>query len=219
MTAVAEERARRDPAVLFGALTLALVAVLLSSAIIVTYVAFGRQSSRVSSLERADAALQARVGAVETTLGRHSRAINRATKLATNAYRRGYVAGKRAQLLPPRFAMLERFATAGYLVPRSVPPALKSQRFTVQKLPRGYALRWPRSGLALFASAAEPLRVWTRQAWPGTARTIPVGERRVVRIVAPSGIVHAWREDGRTYAVMSLRRTEALARPLIAAMR
>jgi hypothetical protein len=219
MSAVAEVRERRDPAVLLGALTLVLVALLLSSAIVVTYVAFGRQASRVSKLERADEALTARLTAAEATLGEHAQGINRATKLARNSYQRGYVAGKRAQLLPQRFSMLENFATAGFLVPRSVPPELRSQQFVAEKFRRGYALRWRRSGVALFASAGEPLRVWTRQAWPGSMRTVIVGPRTVTRLVAPSGIVHAWREDGRTYAVLTLRETEALAAPLITAMR
>ena len=219
MTTLADVRARRDPAVLLGTLTLALVAVLLSASIIVTYVAFGRQASRVEKLERADDAFRASLLAVDRELNEHSRAITRIEGLARTAYQRGYTAGRRVQALPRRLAALEPLATRGYLVPRTIPPPLARSPIAVTPLRRGYNVRWRSAGVALFATASEPLETWTRQAWPGGRRDVTIGKRKVIRLVGPFGLVHVWRDSGRTYAVLTLRETEQLGRLLIATMR
>ena len=219
MTTLADVRTRRDPAVLLGTLTLALVAVLLSASIIVTYVAFGRQASRITKLERADRAFQSSLLAVDKELGRHSQAIQRVEALAQNAYQRGYTAGKRAQLLPKRLAELEELATRGFLVPRTIPRPLARTPFVVTPLERAYNIRWRNAGVAVFATASEPLSTWTRQAWPGGRRVVKIGNRSVIRLVGPFGLVHVWRHGGRTYAVLTLRETENLGRLLISTMR
>ena len=228
-----ELTARQRSALVLGLVTLGAVTILLAAAIVVTYVAYDRQSDRVAELEarvmaaqrgtpelrRALAAARGERNTLHRRLTAQSGELARARDRAARAYERGFAAGKRARDLPAQFAALERFARRGFLVPGELPEPLASERVTTALRSNGYSVRWSRH--ALFASATDPLSVWTRQAWPGYRSTRTIDSRTVHRFVGPAGITYAWREGGRTYAVLSYPQAyeERLAQRIVTSLR
>ena len=132
-----------------------------------------------------------------------------------SSYGQGFLAGQQAARLPRGLRTLARYAAAGVLVPRRLPPDAGG-RPRVERDLGGYTTRWP--GLAVFASRIEPLSDWTRQAL-GTQQVVKLGPHRVQRFVGPTGVSFAWREQGITYAVIALPSRESPARVLISSMR
>ena len=225
--------ARHRSIVLLGFVTLGVVTLLLAGAIVVAYLAYERQSDRVGALERraeraerggvrADeelARLRRELAESRRRLSAQAKELAAAEAEARRAYARGLAAGRAAGALPPKFAPLGRFAAQGFLVPGDLPPPLRDERVRITPGAHGYVVRWSRQ--ALFASARDPISVWTRQAWPGFTSSRAIGARRVERLVGPAGIMYVWRERGRTYAVITYpqRSEERLARSIVASLR
>jgi len=213
------------PVVIVASVIFGLVILLLGAAIVVTYLAYDRQATRVDVLDertrnvaaenREIAGAQA---AIRSRFVAQSRSIDAAIRTARSSYDGGFADGRRAQRLPAQLAPIGRYVARGFLVPLELPVMLRYETPRIGPQGDGYVLRWS-NNMALFASKGEPLRVWTRQAWPGARRQVRIGARQVTRLVGPSGVVHAWREGGRTYAVQAPRRLEELSRGLVRAMR
>ena len=224
-----ELNARQRSAVLLGLVTLGAVTILLAAAIVVTYVAYDRQLDKTAEFERRLAAAQRGTPAMRAELAAARRErdalrrrlatrsgeLTRARARAAREYARGFAAGKRARELPAQFAALEPFLQRGFLVPGVLPEPLASERVTVSPRRNGYSVRWSRH--ALFASATDPLSIWTRQAWPGYRSVRTIDGRTVERFVGPAGVTYAWRERGHTYAVLSYPQPyeEGLARRIV----
>ena len=132
------------------------------------------------------------------------------------SYGQGFLAGRASARLPAQLRTLARYAAAGVLVPRRIPPAAGAGRPRVQKDLDGYTVRWPR--LAVFASRTDPLSDWTLQALGGV-RPLRLGPYRVQRVIGPSGVIYAWRARNGTYAVLALQTHEDAARALVLSMR
>jgi hypothetical protein len=198
-----------------------LITLLLSAGVLVTYFAYDRQASKVETLEGASQKIQMEHLAVGGLLKKrdqqYDRELKQAMAQAEAEFQRGFRAGKSARKLPPKLQALAEYASEGLRVPRSLPPQLATG-WRVRKRKDGYALRW--AEISVFASSTEPLRVWTRQGWPGYTTRVKVGGRRVLRVLGPYGVMFAWREAGDTYAVLSYpqRQWEMLARRLITSM-
>ena len=147
-------------------------------------------------------------------LARQSRKLDAVVR---SSYGQGYLAGREAAQLPPAIRPLARHAAAGMAVPRRLPSALGSAPPRIKADVDGYAIRW--RGVALFASRTDPLSVWTRQALSGGAQPRTLGTHRVRRLIGPSGVIYAWREDDATYALIALPRLEPVGRTLVGSMR
>ena len=215
LISTADVRAR--PAVYLGFLTAGIVALLLAAAIIVTYAAFDRQSSRLTKLEGHDRQQTAIERSIETTLSKHAKAIRTAVRLSSGSYRRGFSAGLRASALPVKLRRLENYVGASFQVPRALPPRLRSARVKIGEYRYGYSIRW--AGVEVYASSRDPLRSWTKQSWPGSWSTRLVGGHKVLRMLGQPGIIYAWHLPHRTYGVISYPVTEPLARAVVASMR
>jgi hypothetical protein len=139
--------------------------------------------------------------------------LNTAMKAMDGAYQRGFSSGRKSSTLPSPFDVLWPSVRAGYIVPLSVPSQLRGRHPAVSQTADGYTVRW--RGLALFASDSDTVSDWTSKAWPGTARDVRAGTRSVIRMVGPYGTVYAWREANKTYAVVAMPRSDALAVPLV----
>ena len=211
----AETRSR--PIIYIGFLTAGLVALLLATAILVTYIAFDRQDSRLAKLELRDAQIAADHQSIGTRLQGQDRKINRALSLANGSYTRGFRAGKRAAVLPRRLAGLEDFVARGFAVPRSVPEALRKTPVRVNEYRNAYSVVWPT--VAVVATKRDALQAWLARAKARSAFLTRVGGRTVTRAFSPAGFVHAWSERNTTYAVIAQPRADALGRELVAAMR
>jgi hypothetical protein len=198
-----------------------LITLFLSAGVLVIYSAYDRQATKVDDLEVANNKIQmehvAIGGLIQKREKDHARELSRAMAQAEAEYTRGFRAGKRTQKLPRELRALETYAADGLRVPRSLPAELV-RGWRVRKRKDGYALRW--AEVSVFASSTEPLRVWTRQGWPGYTKRVKVGSRSVLRVLGPYGIMFAWRERGDTYAVLSYpqKRWEQVARRLITSM-
>jgi hypothetical protein len=212
---VADVRAR--PAVFLGFLTAGLVSLLLAAAIIVTYIAFDRQSSRLDKIELRSRQDVQDHQAIQTKFAQVDRRINRAISLAQGAYAHGFLAGQQAATLPARLRTLAAYAQRGYLVPRRLPKPLSAARPKIGTARAGYSIRW--RGVEVYASSRDPLRAWTRQAWPGGIHSSSVAGRRLLRMMGRPGIIYAWRDRKRTYGVITFPSTDPLARAVVGAMR
>jgi hypothetical protein len=198
-----------------------LVTLLLSAGVLVTYFAYDRQASKVEDLEQSNQKIQMEHVAIGGLLQKqqktYAKQIQNARTNAARQFTRGFRAGKRADNLPRALQQLERYAAVGLRVPRAIPGDLGGSA-RIGRRKDGYALRWTQ--VSLFASATEPLSVWTRQGWPGYKKRVTVGRRSVFRILGPYGVMFAWSERGDTYAVLSYPqpRWETVARRLITSM-
>ena len=211
----AETRSR--PIIYIGFLTAGLVALLLATAILVTYIAFDRQDSRLAKLELRDAQIAVDHQAIGSQLQEHARKIDRALVLANGSYGRGFRAGKRAAVLPRRLVGLEDFLARRFLVPRSVPEPLRAARVRVNEYRNAYSVVWPT--VAIVATKRDALSVWLERAKARGAFLTRVGGRTVTRAFSPAGFVYAWSDRNTTYAVIAQPRADAMGRELVAAMR
>jgi nitrogen fixation-related uncharacterized protein len=182
--------------------------------------AFALQAEKVDDLETQNQRILSdhkTIGAAFTKqtlkLAQTSRKLDMAVR---RSFDQGFVAGQQALSIPPALRVLARLAAIGILVPRQISPALEPTRPSIEADVTGYTVRWRQ--LAIFASKLDPLRVWTRQSLGGVER-LRLGKHRVSRLLGPSGVIYAWREQGTTYAVISSPRLDAVARYLIASMR
>ena len=219
----AEFEPRSRAVVVLTSIIFGLVVLLLGAAIVITYFAYDRQTSRVNELERQNLQIAGENRQIErehvqigARFAEQSREVRTAIRRANGAYAQGFRDGRKAENLPPELAPIRGYVARGFLVPLRVPLPLILKPLRVSVQAGGYTVRWPR--VALFASRGEPLNVWTRQAWPGARRRARVDGRAVTRLVGPLGIVYAWRELGRTYAVLTDRRSERAARLLVRSM-
>ena len=212
---VAQEASAGRLLVLF---TLGAVTLLLAAGGIVIYLAYDRQSYVVERLEQENERIRSDHAVIGQEFAKQSRQIQAAIKRARGAYARGLQAGTTTRRLPASLRRLTVYSRRGFLVPRAVPVSLRNRRARLRTLRDGYDLRWA-GRPALSARTRQPLRAWTRRAWPGGRSLVRVGGRRVMRLVGPTGIVYAWRQRGATYAVLAFPKSEREARRLIAAMR
>jgi hypothetical protein len=184
-------------------------------------VAYAQQSEQVDEVEAENQEILSQHKAIGATFAKQSkRFVQQSRKLQDalrTSYARGFLEGQRTSNMPLAFRQLARYAAAGMLVPTWMPTRLKPDRPRIDMDVSGYTLRW--RGLALFASTADPLSVWTRQALGAIPRPITLGSHRARRLTGPTGVIYAWPERGATYAVLTLPRFEAAARSLIASMR
>jgi hypothetical protein len=209
-----EEGWRRPPL-----LALALVATLaafFAAVAAVAYVAYDRQSNRVQKVQAENARIEHDHMMIGTEFARQSARLNDALTAMNHAYGRGFNVGRKSANLPRPFASLWPSVRAGYVVPLSVPGPLRKAKPVVRRAAHGYTIRY--RGLALFASDREVLSDWTAKAWPGTQRRLTIGRRTVQRMVGPFGLVYAWRERAKTYAVVALPRTQKQVAPLVRAL-
>jgi hypothetical protein len=197
-----------------------IVLALLAGTLALLAIAYVQQSNKVDDLEAQNreilvqhVAIGAKFAEQSKKLQQESRRLNGALK---SSFREGFRAGQAAARLPASLRPLGRYAEVQILIPRSIPPQLRTTPRVETHLD-GYALHWP--GLGAFASTTDPLAVWTRQAISGVVRGVDLGRHRVERFVGPSGLIFAWRERGCTYAVITLPRREGAARALIRGMR
>ena len=212
---MAEEASAGRLLVLF---TLGAVTLLLAAGGIVIYLAYDRQSYVVEQLEQENEQIRGEHAAIGQQFAQQSRDIREAIRRAQSAYARGFNAGTTSRRLPGRLRALRAFSRRGLLIPRAVPLSLRSKPARLRRLADGYSVRWAGRPV-LFARTRQPLRDWTRRAWPGGRTGLGVGGRRVLRLVRPSGIVYAWRERGATSPGWAFPKTDAAARRLITALR
>ena len=191
---------------LAGALVLVLLVAALAAAATVAYFAYDRQSNRVEQLQSRDAKIERDHVAIGAKFAEQSAELEEAVTAVSTAYGRGFRAGRKAQRLPRAFARLWLSVQRGYRVPMGIPAGLRGGLLAVRQSKNGYTVRW--RGVALFASRRTRLSDWTAQAWPGSRRNVRVGRRTVRRLVGPFGVVYAWREQDKTYAVAALPRRE-----------
>ena len=193
---------------IFGASLL--VVVVAATAFI--YLTYDVQADRVAQLERTYNDQAARVAELEQE--------------NTNILKDHVILGRRLAavttpkvrvLLPRKLAPLRTLVQRGFLAPRRLPRSIAGENVSIGKYRDGYSLTW-RSGLTLFARARQPLEYWTSQTPRRGRETVTIGKRRVLRL-AGAGTVYAWREKGRTYALLTPPTADRLARRLIAAMR
>ena len=223
VSAETSARSRGRPLIYVGFLTASLVALMLASAILVTYVAFDRQDSRLADLQSSDARFAAAQRALEARLARHERQVDLAVRLAERAYERGFRAGRSAgrvsalgASLPSPLRALGTMVTRGFLVPRAVPAPLRGTRVRVSASPTAYRVAWP--GLTFVASSRTPASAWLARGRGGRI-TGRIGTRRLTRVETASGIVYVWSERSRTYAAIATERTELLVRDLVLSLR
>jgi hypothetical protein len=183
-------------------------------------VAYARQSDRVEELQSQNDSILADHEAIGEKFAAQSERFAQESRKLEDAlrstYGQGFRAGQEAMRLPAALRPLARYAAAGFLVPRRLPPGSGERGPRLEKDLDGYAIHWRR--LAVFGSRREPLRDWTRQALGGRQR-LQVGSHRVLRLTGPSGAIYAWRTGGATYAVLAVPEREPAARALIASMR
>ena len=184
-------------------------------------VAYAQQSEQVNEVESENQEILSQHEAIGATFAEQSRKfVQQSRKLQEalrTAYSKGYLAGQRASNMPVSLRQLARYGAAGMLVPTRMPTGLKPDRPRIDTDVGGYTVRW--RGLALFASTADPMSVWTRQALGAIPRPITLGSHRARRLIGPTGVIYAWPKRGATYAVLTLPRYEGTARSLIASMR
>jgi nitrogen fixation-related uncharacterized protein len=183
-------------------------------------VAYAQQSEQVEALEEENDRILADHESIGAKFSEQTKRFqSQAARLEDairSSYGQGFAAGRRASSLPRPLRSLAGHAAAGMLVPARLPAGVQPDRPRVVSSPGGYTVRW--RGLMLFASRVDPLSVWTRQAIAGM-RQVRIGAQRVTRVVGPNGVVHAWRANDVTYAVLALPRLERVGRSLVAAMR
>lgn len=203
-----------------GAGVLALFAVMMG-ALALLAVAYTQQSEQVDEVEAENQQILSQHKAIGATFAEQSKKfVQQSRKLQEalrTSYANGFLAGQRASNMPVALRQLARYAAAGMLVPARLPTGLKPDRPRIDANVSGYTVRW--GGLALFASGADPMSVWTRQALGAIPRPTTLGSHRVWRLTGPTGVIYAWPDRGATYAVLTLPRFEAAARSLIASMR
>ena len=204
---------------LLAALITALVLAVIFAIGAITYAAYNRQADKVEQVQAENAKLERdhhvigeKFAEQSQRLTEESARLKAAVAAMNRAYRRGFTKGRRATKLPAPFRELAPSVQQGYVVPVSVPKQL-GRKPNVQRTPHGYTVRWPQ--VVLFASDREPLTEWTSKAWPGTARDVDIGNRKVLRMVGPYGTVYAWRERSKTYAVLAMPRSDGLVAPLV----
>jgi hypothetical protein len=197
------------------------VVALMMGALVVLAVAYAQQSERVDEVEAENQQILSQHKTIGATFAEQSKKfVQQSRKLREalrTSYGKGFLAGQRASNMQVVRRQLAPYAAAGMLVPARLPTGLKPDRPRIDAAVSGYTLRW--GGLALFASRAEPMSVWTRQALGAIPRPTTLGSHRVKRLTGPTGVIYAWPERGATYAVLTLPRFEAAARSLIASMR
>ena len=181
--------------------------------------AYIEQSDKVEALETQNQEILDDHHAIGQAFAQQTKKLASQTRrldaVVRSSYGQGFAAGREAAQLPRAIRPLARHAAAGLAVPRRVPSALDSAP-RIEADVDGYAIRWP--GLALFASRTDPLTVWTRQALGGKqSRTL--GNHRVRRLIGPSGVIYAWREDDATYALLALPRLEPVGEELVGSMK
>ena len=190
----------------------AMMALGLISATVVTYLAYERDSDRVEQVAAENRSIAEEHAVLGAKFAEQTRKLNAALAAARRAAN-----PPRALLVPPKLRALEPYARNGFLVPRAIPAPLAREAVAVRGEPGGYTLRWRE--IALFASARDPLTIWTRQAWPGTLRKLTAFGRTIHRLIGPSGVVYAWRARGRTYAIVAREPADDLALALVGVMR
>jgi nitrogen fixation-related uncharacterized protein len=211
---------RRGRGWLLPALLLILLAVV-AAAVALIGLAYIEQSDKVDALEQENERILHDHETIGEAFGEQSKKLAAQEKKLDAAIRASYSAGleaaRRARSVPAALQPLSRYAVAGTLVPRRIPPQLDPRRMRISAEVDGYVIRWRE--LALFASRTDELSVWTRQALGGLKRTEKLGPRRVTRLVGPSGVIYAWRERSVTYALAAFPALEPAGRSLIASMR
>ncbi len=203
--------------ILVAFLGLALLAAALGVAATVAYVGYDRQSDRVEQLRVRDDKIERDHVAIGAKFAEQSQKLDQAVVAVTRAYGRGFSAGRKAEQLPRPFARLWLSVQRGFRVPLSIPTGLRGGLTAVRQTARGYTIRW--RGFALFASSRTPLSDWTAQAWPGSRRNVRIARRTVRRMTGPFGVVFAWRERSKTYAVVALPRNLRFVAPLLKTLR
>jgi hypothetical protein len=184
-------------------------------------VAYAQQSQRVDEVKAENQEILSQHKALGATFAEQSRKFVQQSKKLEKAlrtsYAKGVLVGQRTSNMPFALRKLATYAAAGMLVPARLPTGLKPDRPRINANLSGYTVRW--GGLALFASSADPVSVWTRQALGAIPRPTKLGSHQVRRLTGPSGVIYVWPERGATYAVLTLPQHEAAAQSLIAAMR
>lgn len=197
------------------------VSAVMAGALALIGVAYVQQSEKVDELEVQNESILGDHKAIGQAFAQQSKKFVEQSKEVEAAiresYGQGFVDGQRARGVPTRLSPLARYAALGMLVPRRIPSKLDAKRPTIATEVDGYEVRWRE--LALFASRSDPLTVWTRQALGGVARKSRLGAHRVTRLIGPSGVIYAWRENGSTYALIAVPRLENAGRSVIASMR
>jgi hypothetical protein len=196
----------------------ALAAVIGSLAIFA--VAFARETQRVDELQAQNDRILSDHESIGETFAQQTlkfaqqrRKLERALR---SSFNRGFLAGQQSLTIPGALRSLARLSAVGFLVPRRLPDPLRRSPPAVRADVDGYAVRW--RALAVFASSVDSLRTWTRQALGNPTRET-LGRHRVTRLIGPSGVIYAWREDGVTYAVLASPAFEGTAQSLITSMR
>ena len=211
---------RRGRGWLLPGLLLILLAVV-AAAVALIGLAYIEQSDKVDALEQENEQILHDHETIGAAFGEQTKKLAEQEKKLDDAirasYRAGLEAARRARSIPSALQPLSRYAVAGMLVPRTIPRQLDSRRMRISAEVDGYVIRWRE--LALFASRTDELGVWTRQALGGLKRTEKVGPRRVTRLVGPSGVIYAWREQSVTYALAAFPALEPAGRSVIASMR
>jgi hypothetical protein len=184
-------------------------------------VAYARQSEQVDEVEAENQEILSQHKILGATFTEQSKKFERQSRNLREAlrtsYGNGFLAGQRAARMPVGLRGLARYAAAGMLVPVRLPSGLKQDRPRIDANVAGYTVRW--GGLALFASEADSMSVWTRQALGAIPRPKRIGSHRVWRLTGPTGVIYAWPKGGATYAVLTRLRYEPAARSLIESMR
>ena len=182
--------------------------------------AYALQADKVDDLEAQNDRILSDHKAIGAAFSKQSRKVaetsRRLDKAVRQSYDNGFVAGQQALTIPLPLRPLARQAASGMLVPRKLPQGVGSRKPTLEADLASYTIRWRQ--LALFASKLDSLRTWTRQALGGT-EAVAIGRHHVRRLLGPSGVIYAWREQGTTYATLASARLDTAARSLIASMR